>query len=151
LLIRKPEALQTLDRALQRAMLPRFVPQDFQKADHQVLMRLIQKSLEQDELEPGHFVKDNLPEPLQLFYEDLKKPIGKVEPDYEHLIEALVRIVLRLRAVRIEQGIEQLRMFQQDLTSDDMLSLASYHEMILNYSKTREKIDQALSRPVQLD
>ena len=75
---------------------------------------------------------------------------GKLE-ELTHLVEELVRIVLRLRHVRIEMGIDQLRVFQQDLPGDDFLSLAAYHEMILNYTKTRERIDQVLSRPLQLD
>ncbi|MCE5207006.1 MAG: DNA primase [Chloroflexi bacterium] len=151
LLIRQPEALHTLDRTLQKATLPSFSIQDFEKTDHQVIMQLIQTSLEQDQLEPVQFIHENLPVSLLTLTGELEKPLGKVEPDFDHLVEELVRIVLRLRYVRIEQGIEQLGIFQQDLAPDDFLSLAAYHEMILNYYKTRERIDLALSRSVQLD
>lgn len=151
LLIRQPDALHALDRALQKSSLARFDAQDFQKSDHQLIMQLIQSSLEQDQLEPVPFIREHVPESLAAAAEELEKPLGKVEPDFNHLAEELVRIVLRLRRVRIEMGIEQLRVFQQDLPADDFLSLAAYHDMILNYTRTREKIDQAISRPVQLD
>ena len=151
LLIRQPDALHTLDRVLQKASLTRFEAQDFQKSDYQVMMKLIQDSLEQDQLEPVQFVHEHVPESLTAVVSELEKPLGKVEPDFNHLVEELVRIVLRLRHVRIEMGIDQLRVFQQDLPGDDFMSLAAYHEMILNYTKTRERIDQVLSRPVQLD
>ncbi|MCJ7622080.1 MAG: DNA primase, partial [Anaerolineaceae bacterium] len=64
ILLRHPEALNQVDRALQNVNLSRLVPQDFVKADHQLLARLVQYSLEQDQLEPAQYVNENLPEPL---------------------------------------------------------------------------------------
>jgi DNA primase len=151
LMIRQPEILHQLDRVLQKAVLARFIPQEFLKADHQIIMRLIQQSLEQDAMEPAQFILENVPETLQPLTEELLKPLGKKEPGLVQLMEELVRVVLRLRSVRIELSIEQLRLFQQETAADDLLSMASYHEMILNYSRVREKLDLALSQPVQLD
>jgi DNA primase len=151
LLIRQPEILNSLDRMLQKASLTRFVPQEFQKADHQILLRLMQQSLEQDQLEPRQFVLNNAPESLESLLDALKQPFEQREPNEIQLVEELVRTVLRLRFVRIELGIEQLRLFQQEIEADDILSMASYHEMILNYTRTRERLDMALSQPVQLD
>ncbi len=152
LMVRQPEILHQLDRVLQKATLSGFTPQEFQKADHQLLMQVIQQSLEQDKLEPKQFIEENLSEALTPFYEELIKPIGQSEPNTPRLIEELVRMVLRLRYIRIIQSIEQLRVFQQEVQDqNDATSMVSYHEMILNCTRTREKLDLALSRPIQLD
>ena len=151
LMLRQPEALNQVDRALQKAGLPRLAYQDFQKTEHQTLARLVMRSLEQDQLEPLQYVRENLPASLNAFVEILLQPLAQREPGANKLSEEFVRLVLRLRNVRVKQGLEQLRVFQQDIDIQDELSMASYHEMIMNYSRTREKIDQALSKPVQLD
>lgn len=151
LLIRQPESFHQLDRILQKASLARVVPQEFFKADHQDLLKMLQRSLEQDEQEPVQFVLDHADEPLLPLITDLQKPFGQSEPNTAKLVEELVRTVLRLRYLRIEMSLEQLRLFQQEIAADDILSMASYHEMIMEYSRTRERLDQALSQPVQLD
>ncbi len=151
LMVRQPEILHQLDRVLQKATLAHFSSQEFQKSDHQLLMQFIQQSLEQDLLEPKQYIEENLGDTLMPFYEELLKPIGQGEPNKQRLVEELVRTVLRLRYIRILQGIEQLRVFQQEVQEQDEASLTSYHEMILNFTRTREKLDMALSRPVQLD
>lgn len=151
LMIRQPDSLQQLDRLLQKASLARLAFHEFQKSDHQELLRLIQRSLEQDDMDPPQYVRAHVSDSLQSLIELLLQPFGKKEPDQEKLIEELVRTVLRLRYVRIELAIEQLRVFQQEIEADDILSMASYHEMILNYSRTRERLDLALSKPIQLD
>ncbi|MCJ7624546.1 MAG: hypothetical protein MUO76_13665, partial [Anaerolineaceae bacterium] len=69
----------------------------------------------------------------------------------ERLTEDLVRAVLRLRHVRVKEGLDQLRNFQEDLQVQGDINLESYNEMILNYSRTRDRLDQALSQPIQLD
>jgi DNA primase len=151
ILLRHPEALNQVDRALQNVNLSRLVPQDFTKADHQMLARLVQHSLEQDQLEPKQYVHENLPETLEDLTKSLLAPFSYADPTPERQTEDLVRAVLRLRYVRVKEGLDQLRNFQEDLQSRGDIHLESYHEMILDYSRTRDRLDQALNQPIQLD
>lgn len=151
ILLRHPEALNQVDRALQNVNLSRLVPQDFAKADHQLLARIVQTSLEQDQLEPAQYVHENLPDTLEGLIKSLLAPFSYKDPTPELLTEDLVRAVLRLRYVRVKEGLDQLRNFQEDLQLQGDINLESYNEMILNYSRTRDRLDQALKQPIQLD
>jgi DNA primase len=151
LLLRHPEALSQVDRALQQAQLSRLLPQDFEKAENQIVAKLVQRSLEQDQLEPGQFIQENMPESLQVIVDDILSPSNYEEPNVNRQIEELVRSVLRLRYIRVREDLDQLRNFQEEVQQQGEIDLESYLEMIVNYSKTRDRIDQALKRPVQLD
>jgi DNA primase len=151
LLLRHPEALSQVDRALQQAQLSRLLPQDFEKAENQILAKLVQHSLEQDQLEPGQYILENLPESLQVIVDDMLSAFSYEEPNANRQVEELVRSVLRLRYIRVKEDLDQLRNFQEEVQQQGEIDLESYLEMIVNYSKTRDRIDQALKRPVQLD
>src|SRR5450759_3547897 len=97
LLTRHPDALYQLDRALQQAGLSRMIPQDFENTDYQVVFRLIQQALEQDEMEPQPYLISQAPETLQSLVQDLLAQPSQEEPLYDRLIEDLVRSVMRLR------------------------------------------------------
>jgi hypothetical protein len=73
LIIRQPEALYLLDRALQQAGVSLFTPQDFEHADHQVLVRLAQEALAQDEQEPNQYIQAGVPETLTDLFESLSQ------------------------------------------------------------------------------
>jgi DNA primase len=151
ILIRNPESLNKVDRTLQKEGLARLTPLDFEQTEHQILARLVLQSLAQDELEPRQFLQTNLPENLGELWQELMAPFSPPEPNENRLFEDLVRTTLRLRSIHIKESLEQLYTFQQDLQEQGEMSLASYQEMIIQYSRTREKLDHALNQPIQLD
>jgi len=71
MLIRRPDLLYRLDRALQESSLARMSSDDFGHTDHQILFRLVRQSLEQDSTEPDRFLIDNLLESLAPMVENL--------------------------------------------------------------------------------
>ena len=56
MLMRRPDLVYRLDRAMQEFNLPRLSVNDFQRAEHQALFQLVQESLDQNASEPLHFV-----------------------------------------------------------------------------------------------
>jgi len=151
LLLRQPDSLYLLDRALQRAGLSRLSQQDFEHTDHQLLARLIFLSLEQEDLDPNQFIQQNASGTLILLVEELLKRFEKGEPGPDKLREELVRSVLQLRSERIHQGIEQLRFLQVDLQETGEMSLGPYQELFIQYMQSRDKLDRALAQPLQIE
>ncbi len=167
LLLRQPEALYLLDRALQQFGLSRFGKEDFEHADHQGLARLVQQSLEQDTLDPQEFIRESMPESLKERGEELQAPMPYGEPNEEKLIEDLVRTVVQLRMVRLNEGIDQLRMLQQDLqeqqggqeqpeqpeqpSEEAAFQLTPYYQILVQYTQTLSRLNLAMARPLQIE
>lgn len=143
LLLRNPEAVYSLDRVLQAAGLSRFSAQDFEHADHQVLARLILQSLEQEQLEPLAFLTSNLSQPMQEMVTFLQAPIPYGEPKPNQIIEDLVRTLLKLRLLRINEGIRQMRFMQEDLQDQAESVLTPYQELISQYILVRGRLEAA--------
>lgn len=152
LLLRQPEAVNLVDRALQKSELNRLSLQDYEQTDHQMLLKLIQESLEQDEMEPHHFITEKMPGEIRELTDHLLKKMEHGEPSEENLVDDLVRTVLRLRRERISESLGQLRYIQEDIQSQEDLRQLSYQEMIGQYIQLLLKLDRALNRSsFQLD
>ncbi len=147
LLLRQPDALYSLDRILQQAGLNRFSPDDFDLASHQSIARLLIMSLEQDELDPHQYLGREIPVFLQDIARQLLQPLPKGDPDGVDLVQDLARSIMRLRQVRISAGITQLHFLQEDLQQQGGGQLEGFQEMVLQYTKTLSRINQALGRP----
>ncbi len=150
LLLRQPEALYLLDRQLQKANLQRFSAQDFEQVDHQVLSKLLQQSLEQDQSEANQYLLENLPESLNELVRHYLEPLAGGEPESQQLLEDLVYTLLRLRLVRVNENLDQLRYLQQELESGDLLQ-ENYSEVTAQYILLRQRLDKTLRAPVQVD
>jgi len=151
MLLRQPDTLYLLDRALQHAGLSRLSQQDFEHTDHQLLARLIFQSLEQEDHDPIQYIHQNAAGSLNALADDLLKPFERGEPTSEKLREELVRTVLQLRSEHIHQGIEQIRFLQEDLQEQGEMSLGPYQELFIQYMQSRDKLDRALAQPLQFE
>jgi DNA primase len=143
LLIRRPDLLYRLDRGLQEAGLSRMAPEDFGYTDHQVLFRLVRQSLEQDANDAYEFLRQNLPASLENMVDELAAKPGELDPVDERLIEDLFRAVVRLRRTALTDNINQLRFLQEDSQQSGDLRVASYREMVQQYSILLRSLDQA--------
>ena len=148
LLMRQPDACYRLDRALQQAGLGRFSAQDFESAEHQALARAILEALEQEEMDPDIYLRDRMPEDLQERASQLRQPLQKGEPNADQLLEDLVRSMQKLRLLRVNEGLQQMRYLQEDASQD---GVNPYAEMIVQYMQVRARLDKALAGPLVLD
>ena len=145
-LVQQPEKLNLLDRALQQAGLNRFSLQDFDHSDCQAILRLAQAALEQDELDPQHYVQANLPDSLQDLYLELlnAKPEAATP---ERQLEELVRAVMRLRLAHVKESLNQLRYLQEELQQQGDPLATPYQSLVMQHTKARELLDLALRQP----
>ena len=156
LLFRQPEAFYLLDRSLQKAGLSRFAPQEFVQSDYQTLARLVQQSLDQDQLEPRQYLIEAIPESLSALVQELQAPLVHGEPKPQQLTEDLVRTVMRLRQVRITEEMNQLRYLQEELQQEEAQQESAdlfgpYQELVIQYTQNLARINRALAQPMQLD
>jgi DNA primase len=144
LLLRQPDAVDMLDRALQSAELSRLGVTDFEYAEHQILGKLILESLDQDEMEPAQYIQDHMPETVQDLAGELLTPMAEGEPVTDRLVEDLVHTVVRLRLLRVSDTLNQLRYMQEELQQQGDLTLGPYQESFFQYQQIRNRLDQAL-------
>jgi len=143
LLLRQPEALYLVDRSLQEVELNRFNPQDFDHTDHQLLARLVQQSLDQDENDPGEFILKNVSGTIEQLVQELLAPMSMGEPTAQNLLEDLLQTVIHLRRNRINEGLNQLRFLQeQNPQQAGDVPFEGYLELVRDYGKTRQRLDQ---------
>lgn len=151
LLLRHPEDLYSLDRALQQAGLQRFSPQDYELAAHQVLARLILEALAQDEMEPQQYLEQHAKGPLQQMLADYLAPLPHGEPTAQQRFEDLVRTIMNMRLLHIKEALQQLRFLQENEQSGETSSENEWLTLIPHYVQQRARLERALAQPLQLD
>ncbi|HJW89709.1 MAG TPA: DNA primase [Anaerolineales bacterium] len=144
LLLRRPDMVYRVDRSLQERGLGRLVLDDFQSADHQVLLRLIEESLEQDHAEPLLYVQNNLSLPLMELADRLLLRTEKLDPNEEKVLDDLVRAVLALRKRRLLQSMDHLRFLMEEAQENGDPRASEFNQTMLQYMQARLRLDQAI-------
>ncbi len=147
LLIQKPDDLYDLDRSLQQCGLNSVIVDDFENADHQLVIRLLIQGLAQDEVDTLQYIKLNLPESLQESLIRLSTPeLKEEEKNHNKVLEDLIRSVMNLRLLRVKETLNQLRFLQQD--EENKEEIQNLQKMTMEYTILRGKLDRALGKPV---
>ena len=147
ILVRQPEMLYSLDRALQGAGLSRMTAADFEYTDHQLLLKLVHQSLDQDDHEPQRFIDENLTPTLKDLIESFKVVKNK-EFTLDKWLEDCFRTILMLRQMRVREGLNQMHLVQRDLQEQTDSDLTPYLQIVTQYSQTLQKINKALGQAV---
>lgn len=151
LLLRQPEIIYSIDRALQAAGLSRIAPQDFENAEYQALAHFIFEALEQEQMEPQSYLAEHVPEALRDLQAELLAPLPRGEPNAAQRLDDLMRTLVKLRLLRVSDGINQMRFMQEDLQQQGESTLTPYHELIPQYIQARSRLEAILSRPFHFD
>jgi len=146
ILLRRPDLVYRVDRALQERGLGRLSLDDFQSADHKTLLRLIESSLEQDHAEPLHFVLNSLSLPLMEAADRLLAGTEKLDPNEERVLADLVRTLLDLRRRNLHQHVDHLRFLMEEAQESGDIRAREYLQTMKHYIETRDRLDQALGR-----
>jgi DNA primase len=144
IIIRHPELLYRVDRALQEAGLPRLAVNDFEHSDLQEMFRLSLSALEQDLLEPSSYALDNLPLPLLDRADELLSNSQELDPNAERVFEDLLRTFLILRHRNLHKTIEQMRYLQEAAQQEGDLKASEYQQVVLQSTQTLQRLDKAL-------
>lgn len=139
ILLRRPDLLSRLDRALQENHLQRVSTDDFTDTQHQLLFQQVRASLEQDEMDPEHYLLERLPEALAPVAAALLSDAFPLEQSDERLLEDLFRSIVALRRRLVDERATQLRY----LMEEDSLMAATYQQMVMQHLRLRQVLDKA--------
>lgn len=148
LLLRRPDLLPHLDRRLQESGLAALSGVDFEYTDHQMILRLIQQSLEQDESEQAHYVETHLDESLGETYASLMAQRPPKGAD-DRLLDELTRQVLQVRQQSMSESVNQLRFMIEDAQQAGPLSATNYQQLMLQYGRMLNRLDEARRKLIE--
>jgi DNA primase len=143
LLLRRPDLLPRLDRRLQESSLGALTQADFEYTDHQMILRLVQQSLEQDEAEQAHYVEVHLDESLRETYAGLMAHQAPKGAD-DRLLDELTRQMLQVRQQSLSESVNQLRfMLEEAQQAGDSRTTTSHQQLMLQYGRALNRLDDA--------
>jgi DNA primase len=144
-LLRRPDLLNRIDRALQEHTLVRLSFDDFQSAENQTLFRLIQDSLKQDHAEPLIYVQNSLSLPLMEVADRLLLRTQRINGSDDRILEDLMRALLNLRLKRFRQEIDHVRFLMEEAQTAGDARASEYQQTMVQYSVTLSRLHLALS------
>ena len=146
ILLREPEMIYKVDRALSRDGLARFDEKDFQNADFQILIKHIKDALGQAEEEPRDYIITHLPQDFEEIVDELLVMTHDLNPNSEKVLEDLMRAFLNLRKWQIAKQNDHYRFLQERDHENGDYKAAEYNENISHYLQEKHKIDKAMKR-----
>jgi DNA primase len=148
LLLRRPDLLPHLDRRLQESGLAALSSPDFEYTDHQLILRLIQQSLEQDETEQAPFVQTHLDESLLETHANLLAQRPPKGAD-DILLDELTRQVLQVRQQSLSESVNQLRFMIEDAQQAGQVRATNYQQLMLQYGRMLNRLDEARRKLIE--
>ncbi len=146
ILLREPELVYKVDRALSRDGLARFDEKDFQNADFQILVRYIKDALTQAEEEPRDYIINNLPGEFMDTVDELLEMTEDLNPHSDKVLEDLMRAFLNLRMWQIAKQNDHYRFLQENSHENGDYKTSEYLKNISHYLEEKHKIDKAMKR-----
>ncbi len=147
ILMREPELIYKLNRALKQAELPPLAAEDFQNTIHQEFLNAATRSLDQDRLNPVSFALDHIPFPLLEKAEQILEKSEKINPQQEHILGDVLRTVLRLREARLQSSNNQIRFLMEEAQESNSDEINLYNYTIQQNTLTLLRIHKALASP----
>jgi len=143
ILIRRPEMVFHVDRALHEEHLSRLSRSDFERGEYQVIFELIEESLAQDQMEPMHYVLNGLSLPLMEIVDNLLERTEKLDPSDERVLEDVMRALLEIRRRQVTETINQVRYQMDEAAQAGDLRTKEYEESIARCSRSLRNLHQA--------
>ena len=148
-LIFDPTLIHFVDRALRGYELACLYPDDFSHTDFKEIFRIVKQSLDQDQEAPIDFVHTRIPEELrEALIEDQE---DEAYPNWRHqpnapILESLVNSFIRLRRIRIDEGLDQLVFLQSQDNIDEEEWSIDAKKIAMEFVQVRAKLDHALQQ-----
>jgi DNA primase len=145
-LIRNPDLIYHINRNLQEDGLTRISDQDFQNTDHQVLLQLLVKSLDQNEVDPLDYVLNHISEPMMNLTDTILKQTQEVDLNGNDILNDVLRAFLWLREHQISQQLDHLRFLQETAQEGGDLKASEYQDTMVKYVIMRGRLHRARDR-----
>ena len=143
ILIRRPEMVFHVDRALHEAHLSHLSRLDFERAEYQVIFDLVEESLAQDQSEPMNYVLNGLSLPLMEIVDNLLERTEKLDPKEDRVLEDVMRALLEIRRRQVVDTINQIRFQMDEASQTGDVRSKEYEENINKCSRTLRNLHQA--------
>jgi DNA primase len=145
-LIRNPDLMYHINRNLQEDGLNQISDQDFQNTDHQVLLQLLVKSLDQNEVDPLDFVLNHISDPMMTLTDNILKQTQEVDFNDNDILNDVLRAFLWLREHQISQQLDHLRFLQETAQEGGDLKASEYQDTMVKYTIMRGRLHRARDR-----
>ena len=146
ILLREPELIYKVDRALGQDGLSRFDERDFQNTDFQILVKTIRDALTQADEEPRDFIINNLPPDLVDVVDELLVMTEDLNPKSDKVKDDFMRAFLNLRKWQIVKNNDHYRYLQENNHENGDFMATEYQKNISQYLQEKHKIDIAMER-----
>ena len=142
-LIRRPHYIYRINRLLGEASLSRMEMDDFGYTDHRELFRLINDCLEQEDHSPEEHLLEHVPGGLKGLVKELLARPMEFDPLEERVLEDLLRTVLKIRRLFIDESINQLRFLQEESQEEGKMPEEDFVELVNQARRSRQALDHA--------
>jgi DNA primase len=146
ILVRRPELVFHVDRALHESRLTPLTHQDFESAENQAIFLLVKESLTQDEVEPMNYVLNCLSLPLMEVVDKLLERTEKLDPREDKVLEDVMRALLEIRRRQVTEMINQLRYQMDEAVKTGEPRAKEYEEGIARCTRSLRNLHQAKER-----
>lgn len=143
ILIRRPELVFHVDRALNEAHLTRLSRLDFERAEYQAIFELVEESLAQDRSEPMNYVLNKLSLPLMETVDKLLERTDKLDPKEERVLNDMMRALLEIRRRQVTEIMNQLKYQMDEAVKTGELRTKEYEEGIARCTRSLRNLHQA--------
>ncbi|MFW5713093.1 MAG: DNA primase [Brevefilum sp.] len=146
-----PTLIHFIDRLFRGHELACLHQDDFTQTDFREIFKLIKDALEQDAENPVAFVRQRIPEEMS---EDLLNLAeSEAYPDWRFqpnapILESLIKMFIRLRRIRIDEGLDQLIFLQTQEKPESSEEAPDLQKIAVEFVQMRSKLDQALQRNI---
>ena len=145
-LMRNPNFIFRLNRALKKTGLHRLSPHDFQDTGHQSLVRAILEAVDQDFDIPQQVLIGSLPLNLHDQADEILAETVKLPEHEARLLEHLIKRVIDLRRRNINQSLTHLRFLMEDAQESGDAQLSDYQQTMKQHALALNLLDQALRK-----
>lgn len=146
ILLREPELVYKVDRALSKDGLNRFDEKDFQNTDFQILVKYIRDALAQSDVEPRDYIIKQLPEDFIEIVDELLELTNDLNIKSDRVLEDLMRAFLNLRKWQIIKKSDHYRYLQENSHENGDYKAAEFQKNISLILQEKHKIDKAMER-----
>ena len=147
IVLREPELIYKITRALKQAGLPGLTVEDFTHTGHQEIFKVAIHAIDQDSIEPANFALENVPFSLLEQTDHILTHSKDFNLKQDHVIEDLLRSILRLREYNLRDNNNQLRFLLEDAEQDSPDRIPEYRQVIQQNSLVLFNIQKALAKP----
>jgi DNA primase len=143
ILVRRPEMVFHVDRALNESRLSRLTRADFDRAEYQAIFELVEESLAQDRSEPMHYVLNGLSLPLMEIVDNLLERTDKLDPKEDRVLADVMRALLEIRRRQVNETINQLRYQMDEAAQEGDLRTKEFEEGMTRCAQILRNLHQA--------